>query len=95
MSSSNAAAIRRRVGAQAAPITPSNSSSNLTPIPENSSSEKKNKILTMTEMVTLLNSRVNAIEKGTDVSSTNNTQRRNPGQEVNNTVRANKLKTCN
>jgi hypothetical protein len=74
MSSSNAAAIRRRVGAQAAPITPSNSSSNLTPIPENSSSEKKNKILTMTEMVTLLNSRVNAIEKGTDVSSTNNTQ---------------------
>lgn len=71
MSSSNAAAIRRRVGSQnTLPI--SNSSSNLGSIPETSSTDKKDnvKTLTMTEMVTLLNSRVVALERGTNQTAT-------------------------
>ena len=66
MSSSNAAAIRRRVGNQ------NNSSPNLGSIPENSSTDKKEntKTLTMTEMVTLLNSRVVALERGTNQTAT-------------------------
>ena len=61
MSTSNAAAIRRRVGNQ----NNSNSSSNLASIPENPNVEKKEatKTLTMTEMITLLNSRVVVLEK--------------------------------
>lgn len=68
MSTSNAAAIRRRVGNQN-----STSSSSLSPIAENPTTEKKDnvKTLTMTEMITLLNSRVVALEKGT--SQTNST----------------------
>lgn len=61
MSTSNAAAIRRRVGSQ----NNSNSSSNLASIPENPSVNKKEttKTLTMTEMITLLNSRIVVLEK--------------------------------
>ena len=61
MSTSNAAAIRRRVGSQ----NNSNTSSNLTSIPENPNVDKKEttKTLTMTEMITLLNSRVVVLEK--------------------------------
>jgi hypothetical protein len=71
MSSSNAAAIRRRVGNQNN-LPASNSSSNLSSIPETSSTDKKEnvKTLTMTEMVTLLNSRVVALERGTNQSAT-------------------------
>lgn len=68
MSSSNAAAIRRRVGAQ----VNANPSSTLVPIPENVNAEKKDttsKTLTMTEMITLLNSRIIALEKGTNQST--------------------------
>lgn len=67
MSSSNAAAIRRRVGAQVNASTPTN----LTPIPENINAEKKepSKTLTMTEMITLLNSRIIALEKGANQST--------------------------
>ena len=77
MSSSNAAAIRRRVGNQNN-LPTTNSSSNLGSIPENSNSDKKEnvKTLTMTEMVTLLNSRVVALERGTNqiaTSSNDNT----------------------
>lgn len=71
MSSSNAAAIRRRVGNQNN-LPASKSSSNLGSIPESSSTDKKEnvKTLTMTEMVTLLNSRVVALERGTNQSVT-------------------------
>ena len=71
MSSSNAAAIRRRVGNQNN-LPTSNSSSNLGSIPETSSTDKKEnvKTLTMTEMVTLLNSRVVALERGTNQTAT-------------------------
>jgi hypothetical protein len=71
MSSSNAAAIRRRVGNQNN-LPTTNSSSNLGSIPETSSIDKKEntKTLTMTEMVTLLNSRVVALERGTNQSAT-------------------------
>lgn len=67
MSSSNAAAIRRRVGNQ----NNSNSSSNLASIPENPSDEKKEvaKTLTLPEMITLLNSRIVALEKNTSQST--------------------------
>lgn len=60
MSTSNAAAIRRRVGSQN-----NSNSSNLTSIPENPNVDKKEttKTLTMTEMITLLNSRVVVLEK--------------------------------
>jgi hypothetical protein len=72
MSSSNAAAIRRRVGNQNNLPTTTNSSSNLGSIPEKSSTDKKEnvKTLTMTEMVTLLNSRVVALERGTNQTAT-------------------------
>ena len=71
MSSSNAAAIRRRVGNQNN-LPTTNSSSNLGSIPENSNTDKKEnvKTLTMTEMVTLLNSRVVALERGTNQTAT-------------------------
>ena len=61
MSTSNAAAIRRRVGSQ----NNSNSSSNLASIPENPTVNRKEttKTLTMTEMITLLNSRIVVLEK--------------------------------
>ena len=74
MSSSNAAAIRRRVGNQNNLPTTTNSSPNLGSIPENFSTDKKDnvKTLTMTEMITLLNSRVVALERGTNQSATNN-----------------------
>ena len=67
MSTSNAAAIRRRVGNQ---VT-ANSSPNLASIPEKTANEKKeiSKTLTMTEMVTLLNSRIVALEKSTNQST--------------------------
>jgi len=73
MSSSNAAAIRRRVGNQNN-LPTTNSSSNLGSIPETSSTDKKEnvKTLTMTEMVTLLNSRVVALERGTNQTVTSN-----------------------
>jgi hypothetical protein len=73
MSSSNAAAIRRRVGNQNN-LPASKSSSNLGSIPETSSTDKKEnvKTLTMTEMVTLLNSRVVALERGTNQTVTSN-----------------------
>jgi|UniRef100_A0A6C0IRB7 hypothetical protein len=73
MSSSNAAAIRRRVGAQATAL--SNSAPNLNSIPENSSTEPNNnktKTYTTFEMITLLNSRVVALEKGANQTSSNN-----------------------
>jgi len=71
MSSSNAAAIRRRVGNQNN-LPASKSSSNLGSIPETSSTDKKEnvKTLTMTEMITLLNSRVVALERGTNQNAT-------------------------
>lgn len=71
MSSSNAAAIRRRVGNQNN-LSASKSSSNLGSIPETSSTDKKEnvKTLTMTEMITLLNSRVVALERGTKQNAT-------------------------
>jgi len=73
MSSSNAAAIRRRVGAQSTAL--SNSAPNLNSIPENSSTEPNNnktKTYTTFEMITLLNSRVVALEKGANQTSSNN-----------------------
>ena len=65
MSTSNAAAIRRRVGNQN--NQNSTSSSSLSSIADNPTTEKKEnvKTLTMTEMITLLNSRVVALERGT------------------------------
>ena len=72
MSSSNAAAIRRRVGSQNNLPTATNQSSNLGSIPENVDTDKKEnvKTYTMTEMVTLLNSRVVALERGNNQNST-------------------------
>jgi|UniRef100_A0A6C0IIR5 hypothetical protein len=81
MSSSNAAAIRRRVGAQANPL--SNSTPNLNSISENLSTEpndNKSKTYTTFEMITLLNSRVVALEKGTNQTSSNGDQ--NTQQEL-------------
>lgn len=78
MSTSNAAAIRRRVGNQN-----STSSSSLSSIADNPTTEKKEnvKTLTMTEMITLLNSRVVALERGTSqTNTTNNTE--NTTQEL-------------
>ena len=78
MSTSNAAAIRRRVGNQ----NNANTSSGLTPIPENSSTEKieSSKTFTMTEMITLLNSRILALEKNT--TQTTNTDITQTQQEL-------------
>jgi len=72
MSSSNAAAIRRRVGSQNNLPTATNQSSNLGSIPENVDTDKKEnvKTYTMTEMVTLLNSRVVALERGNNQNAT-------------------------
>jgi len=72
MSSSNAAAIRRRVGSQNNLPTAINQSSNLGSIPENVDTDKKEnvKTYTMTEMVTLLNSRVVALERGNNQNAT-------------------------
>lgn len=80
MSTSNAAAIRRRVGNQN--NQPQGSSSGLSTIPENPVAEKKEnvKTLTMTEMITLLNSRVVALEKGTN--QTTGTNNENTAQEL-------------
>lgn len=80
MSTSNAAAIRRRVGNQN--NQPLGSSSGLNTIPENPTAEKKEnvKTLTMTEMITLLNSRVVALEKGTNQTTGANNE--NTAQEL-------------
>jgi len=80
MSTSNAAAIRRRVGNQN--IQQQSSSSGLSTIPENPAAEKKEnvKTLTMTEMITLLNSRVVALEKGTNQTTSTNIE--NTAQEL-------------
>lgn len=80
MSTSNAAAIRRRVGNQN--NQPQGSSSGLSTIPENQAAEKKEnvKTLTMTEMITLLNSRVVALEKGTNQTTSTNIE--NTAQEL-------------
>lgn len=80
MSTSNAAAIRRRVGNQN--NQPQGSSSGLSTIPENPVAEKKEivKTLTMTEMITLLNSRVVALEKGTNQTTSTNIE--NTAQEL-------------